>query len=319
MSGRHHTENTLQQERITSELAGIELCFDEPLASYTSFKIGGPADLLIKPQSESELDRCFAWSRKNGIPVLLMGGGTNLLISDRGVRGVVICLTSLNKITVENNVITAQAGAAVKDVSEAAAEKHLSGLEFIYGMPGTIGGAAWMNARCYGGEIADVLAQAAVLKKDGNRVDIECDREKFSYKRSPFQAIHGCITEVSINLEPGSSAEIKEKMSANLKDREDKGHFQHPSAGSLFKNDRSFGAPTGKILDDLGLRGTSSGGAQIAPFHGNIFINRDGATATDVLDLIVLAKEKARKALHIELDPEIRLVGDWLPGELARL
>ncbi len=309
----------LQQESITSDLAGIELCFDEPLASYTSFQIGGPADLLIKPRTETELNRCFEWSRKSGIPVLLMGGGTNLLVSDRGVRGVVICLTSLSEVTIENDTLTAQAGATVKDVSEAAAEKELSGLEFIYGMPGTIGGAAWMNARCYGGEIADVLDKAVVLKKDGRRLDMECEREEFSYKVSPFQAIDGCITEVTIKLMPGSSAEITKKMQANLQDREDKGHFQHPSAGSLFKNDRSFGAPTGKILDGLGLRGVGSGGAQIAPYHGNIFINRDGATAMDVLDLIVLAKEKARRALQIELDPEIRLVGDWPPEELTRL
>ncbi len=292
---------------------------DEPMSLHTSFRIGGPADVFLAPRSFEELLLCLQAVKKHELPYFLLGGGTNILVSDRGIRGVVICTSVLSGVTVSGNILSAEAGAQVSDVCRAAAAHSLAGIEFIHGMPGTIGGAVWMNARCYGGSISDVLEKTEVINEQLVLSNVSCDPAQFSYKLSPFQNMSGCIWQVTLKLTPGDEGEILEKMRKNHADRVEKGHFNAPSAGSLFKNNRKFGAPTGKILDELGLRGAEVGGAAIAPFHGNIFINRDNASAMDVLALIRLAVETAASKRNICLEPEVRLVGDWLPEELAFL
>ena len=311
--------NQTLRHRIGRTLPGLRVLYDEPMSRHTSFEIGGPADALLVPQTIAELAACLAFCRSERLPWLLLGGGTNLLVADRGVRGVVILLTALADLTVDGCQMRVQAGAEVGAVAEAAADHGLAGLEFLYGMPGTIGGAAWMNARCYGGEVGERLVAARLLDASGEIVTLACTPADFSYKRSPFQEMTGCIVELELQLEPGNTALIRERMQANFEDRRAKGHFRAPSAGSLFKNDRAFGAPTGKILDELGLRGTISGGAAIAPYHGNIFINQGGATAADVFSLIIMAIRAAHQARSILLEPEVRFVGDWDPEELAKL
>ncbi len=310
------------KEELARELPGVAALFSEPMSRHTSFAIGGPADLMLLPSTLAELQASIAYCRRRKLGFFLLGGGSNLLVADRGIRGVVLNLTGLAGVTVHGCTLCAQAGTPVTRVAEEAARCHLSGLEFLYGLPGTIGGAAWMNARCYGGEIADRLVSATILFFDGKCLTFDCRPEQFSYKSSPFQTMDGCLVDVELALEclsAAADAKIWQAMKTYLVDREQKGHFRAPSAGSLFKNDRSFGAPTGKILDELGLRGTVCGGAAIADFHGNIFVNNGNATAADVLALIVQAIKLTRRKRGIILEPEVRLVGEWLPEELAQL
>lgn len=307
------------RQRVAALLPVELVRFDELMANHTSFRIGGPADLFLAPRSYDDLLRCLELVKANGLACFLLGGGTNILVSDRGIRGVVISTAGLDRISVAGDGLTAQAGARVEDVCLAAAEHGLSGVEFIHGMPGSIGGAAWMNARCYGNSIAEVLERVDVVGEDLSLVHVECDPAQFDYKRSPFQAMSGCIWQVHLRLKKGDRQTIYRKMEENRRDRVEKGHFKSPSAGSLFKNSREFGAPTGKIIDELGLRGITSGGAAIAPFHGNIFINQNNATAMDVLSLIRLAVETAMRERSIRLEPEVRLVGDWRPEEISFL
>lgn len=310
--------DTLQQT-IRHLLPAVEVRIDEPMSAFTSFQVGGPADIMLIPRSVKELSDCLTVCRQEGVEIFLLGGGTNLLVSDRGIRGVVLLLTGLAEIRVEGMQIFASAGAPVEKVCEVAADHGLSGMEFLYGLPGTIGGALWMNARCYGGEMSELCVSAGLLTPDGESHRIIPDKKDFSYKKSPFQGVPGCITDVVLQLLEGEQQDIRAAMQLNFEDRAQKGHFLAPSAGSLFKNNRAFGAPTGKILDELGLRGRVSGGAAIAPFHGNIFINNDNATAVDILDLIVLSVETARAKLNILLEPEVRFVGEWSEEELAPL
>jgi len=310
---------TRMQQHDLAELPSEVVRYDEPMAGHTSFQIGGPADLFLAPRTYEELQGCLRLVQKSGLPYFLLGGGTNILVSDRGIRGVVISTTELKAIRVTEGILTAQTGATVESVCEAAEKHGLAGVEFLYGMPGTIGGAVWMNARCYGGSISDVLQRVKVIDSSLKRVTVANDPALFGYKRSPFQQMRSCIWEVSLKLEEGDRDSLRQAMAQNLADRKEKGHFTAPSAGSLFKNNREFGAPTGKIIDDLGLRGTVAGGAAIAPYHGNIFINQDNATAKDVLSLIRLAVETAWHEKNIRLEPEVRLVGDWAAEELAFL
>ncbi len=316
------TSLPFNKEELARDLPGIAAFFSEPMSRHTSFAIGGPADLMLAPVTLAELQACITYCRSQDLSFFLLGGGSNLLVADRGIRGVVLNLTGLVGITAHGCTLCAQAGTPVTKVAEEAARRNLSGLEFLYGLPGTIGGAAWMNARCYGKEIGDRLVSATMLSPDGECFTFNCEQEKFSYKKSPFQTMEGCIVALELALEclaVGSENNIWQTMEAYLADREQKGHFRAPSAGSLFKNDHSFEAPTGKILDELGLRGTVCGGAAIADFHGNIFINNGDATAADVLALMVQAVNLAHQKRGITLEPEVRLVGDWLPEELAQL
>lgn len=313
-----HKKKELQQI-IGRFLPTVTARFDEPMSGYTSFQVGGPADVLLIPRSVEELCDCLTVCRQEGLDLFLLGGGTNLLVSDRGIRGVVLLLTGLADIRVEGTRVIASAGASVEKVCEVAAAHDLSGMEFLSGLPGTIGGALWMNARCYGGEMSELCVSAGLLTPDGEQRRIIADPNDFSYKISPFQTMDGCITEVVLQLQKGEQQAIRAAMKTHCDDRVQKGHFQAPSAGSLFKNNREFGAPTGKILDELGLRGRVSGGAAIAPFHANIFINNGNAKAADILDLIVQAFETVRIERGLLLEPEVRFVGEWRSDELAPL
>jgi len=290
--------------------------FDEPMAPYTSFKIGGPANVLLIPNSTLELTQTVDFLKLHHLPSVIIGSGTNLLIADGGIKEVVILTTSLDQIKINDQVLTAECGALVKQICTAAADHALSGLEFIYGMPGTIGGAVWMNARCYGNEIADILKSVLYLDQHHKAVEYIFNSKDFSYKQSPFQQLRRPILKISLSLKEGDKIKIRQAMQLNIEDRENKGHFKFPSAGSIFKNNKDFKIPTGKILDELGLRGFTIGDAQIAPFHGNIFINRGHAKAMDILNLIKHAHQLALQQKQIRLEPEICFLGDWDKNDL---
>jgi UDP-N-acetylmuramate dehydrogenase len=199
----------------------------------------------------------------------------------------------------------------VSDLSTFALERSLTGLEFAHALPGSAGGAVWMNARCYDREVSDALQFVDYIDEDLSERRLVMDRSQWAYKRSPFQEMHAVILRAGFTLAPGDPVRIRAEMDAHREDRVKKGHFLFPCAGSVFKNNRAFGAPTGKLVDSLGLKGRKIGGAQIAPFHGNIIINTGGATAGDVRALMELIEGEVSARLGFTLEREVLLVGEW--------
>lgn len=286
-----------------------DIRFNEPMSRHTSFQVGGAADVFITPKSEADIAAVMKLARD--YPCFFLGAGANILVADKGMRGVVVDMTGLVSCEVQKNAIVAEAGAAVSDVSMLAAGYGLAGLEFIYAMPGSVGGSVWMNARCYGRSVSEVLAFVDVVREDGERNRMEPAAEEFSYKRSPFQTKKWAIVRASFNLSPGDRVKILETMKEHRQDREKKGHFAAPSAGSMFKNNRQFGMPTGKLIDSLSLRGLHIGGAAVSEAHANIIVNTGHATAGDIHQLIRLIEGKVQEAYGFKLEREVLLVGDW--------
>ena len=293
-------------ERINIE--GICLT-NYPLDQHTTFKVGGPAELCIRPKSVAELQTVLKVLYSDNIRPQILGGGANVVISDKGLDGVVILTDLLVGIRMEKDHIIALAGTPVSDVCEYASENSLSGLEFIYRMPGTVGGAVWMNARCYGSSIADVINWVEYFDTAGTLTQKNADDCMFDYKKSVFQENPWLITSCAFNLSPGDKDHIVDVMKKNEEDRYAKGHFKYPCAGSAFKNNRKFGKPTGQIIDGLGLKGMRIGGAQVAPFHGNIIVNTGNATAADVHNLVTRVREHVYRETGFDLEPEIVFLG----------
>jgi UDP-N-acetylmuramate dehydrogenase len=304
----------------------IEVRYDEPMAAHSSFKVGGPADCWIRPAGEGFPEfaaSLFTAARAEQIPVFVLGGGANILVADSGFRGIVVDMGGWagemplgegRQGVPAQNVVRFRAGTSVDTAAGIVAEAGLSGLEFLAGMPGSIGGAVWMNARCYGREIADVLADTDLIDFSGSKpqcLRLAVDKSEFGYKKSPFQVRDCLILSASFHLTQADSRQIRGMMDANRKDRKEKGHYRFPSAGSVFKNDPHFGKPSGKIIDELGLCGLQKGGAQVAPWHGNIIINTGGAAASDVRALAEEVADRVKTATGFTLEPEILFVGEW--------
>jgi UDP-N-acetylmuramate dehydrogenase len=310
----------------------LEIRYNEPMAAHTTFKAGGHADCYVRPLGDGFpgfAAGLFRAAGAAGAPVFILGGGANIVVSDRGIRGIVLDTSGWTGETGEAEaaaigagdgiVMSFRAGLSIDTAAELAARAGLSGLEFLAGMPGSVGGAVWMNARCYEREIADVLIETGIIdfSEAGGEggvsriLRVPTDRAAFGYKRSPFQNRSCLILSAAFTLQPGSEREIRDEMETYRRDREAKGHYRYPSAGSVFKNNRAFGKPAGKIIDELGLRGLKIGGAQVAPFHGNIIINTGGATAADIRALTDEVAGRVMAALGLALEPEILFVGDW--------
>jgi UDP-N-acetylmuramate dehydrogenase len=311
-----------EQSKTQAAFSGTA-AFDEPMSGHTTFNIGGPADLYLRPAADCFIPYSAALlrlARAGGIPVYILGGGANLLVSDAGVRGVVLDTGSWTGLMDGEAgraarrgpdgaaIATFRAGTPMDEAVRWAQERALAGLEDFAGLPGTIGGALWMNARCYESEAADTLTQTILLDERLAPVTEPADHALFSYKQSPFQGRRALILGASFALKPGDKTRIAQKTRDIRADRERKGHFRFPSAGSVFKNNRAHERPAGKIIEELNLRGTRSGGAQIAPWHGNFIINTGGATADDVRHLIALAQERAYKAFGISLECEVLFI-----------
>lgn len=293
---------------------GVPALFDEPMSAHTSFGIGGPADAYLRPRDPGQVSLLLAFARDRGLPVQILGGGSNVLVSDKGLRGLTLDLSLMDSVRAEGRILFAQAGASMEAACRAALAASLSGLEFASGLPGSVGGAAYMNARCYDREMADLLPAAEFLRR-GAVESLPFEAGDWGYKKSPFQPggpVEGSvILSVALSLEPGDAAAIERAMAEKRRDREAKGHYRFPCAGSVFKNDRAFGEPTGRILDRLGLRGLSSGGAAVADYHANIFVNKGGASASDLKALIELAERRALSELGLVLEREVILLGDF--------
>jgi UDP-N-acetylmuramate dehydrogenase len=283
----------------------------EPMSGHTSFRLGGPADLYVVPADPEDLAAVLSTLRGEGVPVFLLGGGTNLLVSDRGIRGAVVDLTGISGLAAGSGTVSALCGTPMDDAAGFARERGLSGLEFAASLPGTVGGAVWMNARCYGREVADVLESVESLDDKLVLRRRAVEPSAWGYKRSPFQSAAEVIVRAVFRLAPGDPRSIDGEMQRHREDRIAKGHFLHPCAGSVFKNDPSFGAPTGKLIDELGLKGLTVGEAQVAPYHGNIIVNLGRATAADVRALIERLEREVADKLGLRLEREVVLAGDW--------
>lgn len=281
------------------------------MAGHTTFRVGGPADLFARPASARDVATLLRWAAEAAVPWFTLGGGSNILVADRGVRGLVIDTTALGGCTVEGERVTAGAGAPISEVAACAAEAGLEGLDFIYAMPGSTGGAVWMNARCYGGEIVDALERVELVEPDGSRGSYEPRSEDFGYKRSPFMNRPAIMTSVSFRLRPGKPESLWQSMREHEADRRAKGHFAAPCAGSVFKNNRAFGNPSGVIIDSLGLRGFAIGGAKVSDLHANIIVNTGSATAAEIRAVIEYVQAQVKDRLGHELEREVLYVGDW--------
>jgi UDP-N-acetylmuramate dehydrogenase len=282
--------------------------FDEPLKRYTAWKIGGPADALLEPESADELIRAVQKAREHDIPVTVLGGGTNVLVRDGGIRGLTIRLAkSLRRVEVEGERVTAEAGVLYPVLANTTAGSGLEGLEFATGIPGTVGGAVYMNAGAYDGETKEVLEWADVYR-DGDVVRMSNDDLELSYRRS---ILHDhpdwVVLRAGYALSPGDPEELKSRIKEFRAQRMN-GSPNRPSCGSTFK--RPPGDFPGRVIEAAGLKGTRVGQIEVSPVHANYFVNLGGGTAREALELMALVREKVRERLGVELEPEVRVIGE---------
>ena len=278
------------------------------MKNYTSFKVGGPAELFLSPEDAGQTAKLVRFCEKEEIPVFVLGKGSNLLVSDRGIKGAVIytgkqCGISL----VDENTVRAQSGASLAQLCTFALENSLSGLEFAYGIPGTVGGAVFMNAGAYGGEMKDVLLNSEYVSTDGTSGELDNEAMERSYRHSAYENSNLVITAASVRLAPADRNEIKSTMNDILARRKEKQPLEYPSAGSTFK--RPEGNFAGALIEQCGLKGVSVGGAQVSEKHAGFIINRGGATAADILSLIKHVQARVKAQTGVSLETEIRLIG----------
>ena len=281
---------------------------DVPMKNYTSFKIGGPADLFLMPKNEKQVSGIASFCAENGTPVFVLGKGSNILVSDSGIRGAVIFTGGLNSVELTDSLtIKAGSGLSLMQLCNFALENSLSGLEFAFGIPGTVGGAAFMNAGAYGGEMKDVLGSCSHVDMQGMCGVLAGEELDLSYRHSAYEDNGFIVTSAAVRLEKGEKEQIKEKMYGFLARRKEKQPLEFPSAGSTFKRPQGYFA--GALIEQCGLKGTSIGGAQVSEKHAGFVINRGGATADDVLRLVELVAQTVEKETGVRLEPEIRFIG----------
>ncbi|MDQ3794892.1 MAG: UDP-N-acetylmuramate dehydrogenase [Actinomycetota bacterium] len=281
---------------------------NESLKRYTAWKIGGPADVLLEPREADELIGAIKKAREHDIPVTVLGGGTNVLVRDGGIRGLTIRLAkSLTRVEIEGYHVTAEAGVLYPVLANATAGRGLRGLEFATGIPGTVGGAVYMNAGAYGGETKEVLRWAEVYR-DGEVVRMSNPELKLSYRRS---ILHDhpdwVVVRAGYTLAPGDPEELKARIKEFRAQRMN-GSPNRPSCGSTFK--RPPGDFPGRVIEAAGLKGTRVGRIEVSPVHANYFVNLGGGTSGEALELMALVREKVRERLGIDLEPEVRVLGD---------
>ncbi|WP_404811439.1 UDP-N-acetylmuramate dehydrogenase [Companilactobacillus hulinensis] len=290
------------------KLPNIEFKTDEPLSKYTFTKTGGNADVLAFPKTREELVEIVNTARSNNIDVTIVGNASNLIIKDGGIRGIVIILPNFKKIRVDGNKVTAEAGATIIDTTIAAQKASLTGIEFAAGIPGSVGGAVFMNAGAYGGEIKDAFESAEVLLPDGKIVTLNHDDMNFSYRHSTVQDDGGIVISATFALQPGDGAKIQAEMDRLNKLRRDKQPLEYPSCGSVFK--RPTGHFTGPLIIKAGLQGHIVGGAQVSMKHAGFIVNINHATATDYMNLIHLIQRTIKEQFDIDLETEVRIIGE---------
>ncbi len=280
---------------------------NEPMSAHTTLKLGGPADYMVFPRDGEEIAAMFREAAENGVPVTVIGHGSNLLVLDGGIRGLVICIgKNMRKITRDGNILKAQAGAMLGSAALEAAEAGLTGLEFASGIPGTVGGGVTMNAGAYDGEMAQVVTEVRGIRPDGTAVCLSREEMDFSYRHSVVQEKDFIVTEVTFELKPGDPAMIRARMSELNAKRSEKQPLDLPSAGSTFKRPEGYYAAA--LIDQCGLKGYSIGGARVSEKHAGFLVNT-GTSSRDFLNLMKKVQAIVEERAGVRLEPEIRIVG----------
>ncbi len=283
---------------------------DEPLKNHTSFKIGGPADLLVMPKGEKQLSETMKAISETQIPFFIMGNGSNLLVSDKGFRGVMVKVADqMQAFEIEEERVTVEAGMLLSALSRQILEAELTGFEFASGIPGTIGGAVFMNAGAYDGEFKDVVEWVRVMDSKGNFKTYQGSEMDFSYRHSVLENTKEIVVACGLHLKKGNYEAIKAKIDDFTEKRTTKQPLQLPSAGSTFKRPEGYFA--GKLIDDAGLRGVKLGGAQVSELHCGFVVNINNATCQDVRDLIAMVQKVVLDKFGVTMETEVKLFGDF--------
>ena len=295
------------QDLIT-QLDPKNVKIDEALNLHTMTRMGGVADIFVTPETEDEVAFTVQYAYKNNIPLLLLGNGSNMVVRDGGVRGIVLRLENLNKITINGNRVIAESGADIIDVSRAVAKESLTGLEFACGIPGSVGGAMAMNAGAYGGEVQDVIVQCTVLTRSGEKLLLSKEELELGYRKSIITKEGYYVLSAEFELQPGNPEEINAKIADLTYQRESKQPLEFPSAGSVFKRPPGYFA--GKLIQDSGLQGKGFGGAEVSTKHAGFIVNKNNATATDYINTIEMVKKTVKENFGVELELEVKIVGE---------
>lgn len=302
--------NDLIISKFKEILLDNDILINEPMKNHTSFKVGGPADVLVIPRSPSQLRDLLVLLKDESIPFYVMGNGSNLLVSDQGFNGVIIKIyDNFNECHIEDNVINAQAGILLSKVAKVALDSCLTGFEFASGIPGTLGGAVNMNAGAYGGEMKDILVSAQVIDKEGNIFEIVNGDLKMGYRTSAVEQRDLIVLSARLALKHGSYDEIKEIMGDYDHKRKSKQPLEWPSAGSTFKRPQGYYA--GKLIEDSGLRGHQLRGAQVSDKHCGFIINKNNASADDIISLIRYVQKTVYDKFGVKLETEVKQLGDF--------
>ncbi|WP_018247400.1 UDP-N-acetylmuramate dehydrogenase [Orenia marismortui] len=291
------------------EIKGLDIQFNEPLKKHTTFKIGGPADIFITPHNIENLQKVLRKTKDYDLEMFILGKGSNVIVGDKGFRGLVINTEKLNKIEVEETTIISETGILLSDVSEKAFEAGLTGLEFASGIPGSLGGAIYMNAGAYGGMIKDVISEVTCVNHNGEIVVLSKEELKLSYRHSILQEENLIAVKAKINLKFGNKEEIKDIINDLTDKRWTKQPMEMPSAGSIFKRPENHYASA--LIDEAGLKGTRVGDAQVSKKHAGFIVNLGNASAEDVKNLINLVQEKIYKKNNIKLEVEPKFIGEF--------
>lgn len=300
-------DHTLIDELKTTIQTG-QVLTDALLSEYTSFKIGGPAAVLVSPANEEEIGAALAIAKRHEVPVFVLGNGTNLLVSDQGYQGMILHIgKNYSSISVEGNVIRAQAGALLSRTARQAYLHGLTGMEFAAGIPGSLGGAVSMNAGAYGGEMKDILTEVTLMDRSGNIFTLPAEEMDLSYRHSCVFDRELIVLSATMVLREGDPAAIEARMNELAEARRSKQPLEYPSAGSTFKRPEGYFA--GKLIQDAGLKGFAVGGAQVSEKHSGFVINTGGATAADVIQLIKEVQRRVYEDAGVVMEPEVRMLG----------
>lgn len=298
------------RNKFIQALGSERVIFDEPMSKHTTFRIGGPADVFAMPETYEQIGEILKLCKAEGLPFFVLGNGSNLLVSDKGYRGVIIQMDrNMQEIRLEGNTIRACAGALLSSIAVAARNASLTGFEFAGGIPGTLGGACVMNAGAYGGEMKDVLKEVMVMTRDGEILTLPAEKLEMGYRTSIIKKMGYLVLEAVISLEKGDEEAIRDRMKELSDLRTQKQPLDLPSAGSTFKRPEGYFA--GKLIMDSGLRGCQIGGAQVSEKHCGFVVNADGATARDVRALMDHVIQVVKEKHGVTLEPEVKFLGDF--------
>ena len=296
--------------KVTNMIDETRIYKEEPMKKHTTFRVGGKADYFIVPKTIEEVKNVVALCKETDMPYYILGNGSNLLVSDKGYRGVIIQIyKEMNEICIEGDQIKVQAGALLSKIGSAALEAGLTGFEFASGIPGTIGGAVVMNAGAYGGEMKDVLEEVTALTPEGEAIVLRKEELELGYRTSIIAKKDYIVLEAKLKLEKGEKDAIKGRMDELKLQRTTKQPLEYPSAGSTFKRPEGYFA--GKLIQDAGLRGFQVGGAQVSEKHCGFVINKDHATAADVWELMCQVRAIVKEKFGVELEPEVKRLGEF--------